>query len=258
MARKLLVLDPLQVDVSDNVRGDVSEQDAQRMAADLLDAGCQLQPVGVRSEGRRWKLVYGHRRLAGLLWLLQHADLPAESPLRSLLAIEVQSGEEDRLLQVRENAARRNLSPIEQASIIEDLIRDGFTVERVAQVFGRSPGWVSQRRALLSLPDEIRKEVGVRISPYHAYLMAQMPKQEMVQTARDLLSGPQGSSPRKKAGSKMRRRPTSRDAVRILRQYCRRFPGAEELLVALIDYLDGKYNETTLKERLNQLPGRAR
>lgn len=253
---KLLFLDPTVIQVGENVRGEVSDEDAKRMANDLLSAGCQLQPVGVRRNGRGYKLVYGHRRLAGFLWLLRNVELPPDSPLRSVLAVEVTSTEADRLLQVRENAARRNLSPIEQARIIDDLANDDYTVEQIADLFGKSSGWVSQRRALLSLPPDLQKEVGIRISPYHGYLMSRLPEPEARQmAARILCEGTRSLTAGRRNAPAQRRRPTSRDAVRVLKRVSKQVPGAREVLSALIDYLDGKADDNTAQKRLKHLFG---
>ena len=243
---RLLLLDPAEIELSDNIRGEIPEEDARRMAQDLLEAGCQLQPVGVRRIRGGWRLVYGHRRVAGLLWLQRNGDLPEDSPLRQVSAIEVPSAEEELVVQIRENSARRNLKPVEEAELIRSLMDEGRTVEEVARIFGRSPGWVTQRRTLLSLPPEVLQAVGSRISPYDGYQLARMTPREREARVRELLGGKQESTSR----SLRRKRPSSRDVSRMLARLRKACPEARELLDNLILYLEGQKDGNEVEKRI--------
>ena len=243
---RLLLLDPSEIELSDNIRGEIPEDDARRMAQDLLEAGCQLQPVGVRRVRGGWRLVYGHRRVAGLLWLQRNGNLPEDSPLRQVSAIEVPSAEEELVVQIRENSARRNLKPVEEAELIRSLIDEGRTVEEVARIFGRSPGWVTQRRTLLSLPPDILQAVGSRISPYDGYQLARMPPREREARVRELLGG----KPEPASRSLRRKRPSSRDVSRMLARLRKACPEAREILDNLILYLEGQKNGDEVEKRI--------
>jgi ParB/RepB/Spo0J family partition protein len=247
---KLLLLDPAEIELSDNIRGEISEDDARRMAQDLLEAGCQLQPVGVRRvPGGGWRLVYGHRRVAGLLWLQRNAALPEDSPLRQASAIEVPSREEELIIQIRENSARRNLKPVEEAELIRDLLADGRTVEQVARIFGRSAGWVTQRHTLLSLPPEVLQAVGSRISPYDGYHLARMNPREREARVRELI----GEKPDSGVRAVRRKRPSSRDVSRLLSRLRKSCPEAGALLDNLILYLEGQRDGAEAERRIREV-----
>ena len=245
---KLLLFDPWELMESPNARRDLPESDVRQMAQDLVSAGCQLQPVGVRrDEEGFWRLVYGHRRLAGLRWLARHGCLPPDSPLRAVQAVEVSSAEDELLLQIRENSARRNLRVSEEVELIGRLEAQGLDTESIAGVFGRSPAWVSQRRALRRLPQDVLEQVGRTISPYDAYKMAVGGSDSAV-PGQPEQAGPR-AAPRRPAA---RQRPSSRDAVRLLRRLARQGCRAE-ILDALMMYLDGRIPAADAEDAISRL-----
>ncbi len=61
---------------------------------------------------------------------------------------------------VTENLERQNLDPIEEAHAVEDMVNEcGGNAAAAAGRFGRSEGWVSQRRSLLKLSPDIQRRV---------------------------------------------------------------------------------------------------
>ncbi|MBM4574882.1 ParB N-terminal domain-containing protein [Rhodococcus hoagii] len=68
---------------------------------------------------------------------------------------------------VIENIARENLDVIEEAKAVELLVKSLPSAAAAARMLGRTPAWVSQRRALLNLAPELQDalragELGVR------------------------------------------------------------------------------------------------
>lgn len=111
----------------DDSRWDVG--DVHELAASIRELGL-LQPVGVRphAEGR-FRLVYGHRRVAALSslgWTLIPAvvvDAPAD---------------EDLLRSLTENLLRRNLSSQERAHALERLLASGLSGKEIASRTGKA------------------------------------------------------------------------------------------------------------------------
>lgn len=118
------------------------------LAASIAAIGL-LQPVVVRSEGDRYVLVAGERRLraakqAGL------ATLPA--------VIRGATDDEANLTEALvENLQREDLSPLEEAAAFSQLLGDyGMTHEQVAEQVGRSRSAVTNTVRLLQLPAPIQ------------------------------------------------------------------------------------------------------
>jgi ParB/RepB/Spo0J family partition protein len=124
-----------------NVRTDLG--DLTELAASIKAVGI-LQPLTVDAEGARYRLRYGHRRLAAAK-LAGHGEVPCivRSPLADP-AVRV-----ERLI---ENLHRKNLEPLEEAKAYQQLIAAGMTQADVARRVAVSQATVSARLSLLVLP----------------------------------------------------------------------------------------------------------
>jgi ParB/RepB/Spo0J family partition protein len=125
------------------------------LAASIRDLGL-LQPVGVRLQGERFVVVYGHRRVAAAVllgWLTIPAvlvDAPSdEDPLRSLV----------------ENIQRRQLSPAERADALERLVATGIGGKELARRLGMSPNviwsWLKIGRSPMLLQALRDEKIGI-------------------------------------------------------------------------------------------------
>jgi len=116
--------------------------------ADSIKQHGVLQPIIVKSDGTRFKLVAGERRwraarLAGL------KEIPAI----------IKDSDEAQSIEIAliENLQRENLNPIEEAEGIRQLIELlQLTQEQTAQKLGRSRPAVANSLRLLALPDELK------------------------------------------------------------------------------------------------------
>ena len=111
---------------SHNSRG--RSDDCSELAASLAEFGL-LQPIGVRSVGARYTIVYGHRRVAAARWL-GWTDIPAvivEAP-----------ADEDLLRSLVENIQRKRLSGRERADALERLVATGIKPMDLARRLGKS------------------------------------------------------------------------------------------------------------------------
>jgi ParB family chromosome partitioning protein len=137
------------------------------------DAFLSLFPEHLETIGdARYVQVAGGRRRRAVL----HAQLPtldiaikeslAESRRRFLAAT------------AEENVGREDLDPIEQASQVEILVAEcGGSAKQAALELGKTEAWVSQRRALLSLTEQMQnalvsKELSIRDARRFARLPA--------------------------------------------------------------------------------------
>jgi ParB-like chromosome segregation protein Spo0J len=231
---RIITCDPRHLVLDANLRpGDWRVDD---MVADLLAAGRQLQPIGITADKR---VLFGFRRAAALLRIAEREMVPAGHPLRSA-ACAVLDGDIDGVdrvrLQLLENTARLNYSPMEEAAIIHQLRAAGYKMETIAQMFRRTKGWASQRLALLKLPPDVQAMVGEKIAPYEAYLLAQMPEARMRRRVAAMLE----AAPKRHDVATQRRR----NLLRELESVPVRGP-ARPLMQALVGLLKG---ETTVQE----------
>lgn len=107
-----------------------------------------LEPVLARPKGEGWEILAGQRRFlaAGLAGLTEIPALVRDVP--DDVALEIA---------LVENSARCDVLPLEEAAVIERLVRDhGRSVADVAARLGRSVRWVEKRRSLLRLTPESR------------------------------------------------------------------------------------------------------
>ncbi len=122
--------------------------------AESLKAHGVVQPVVVRVvRDGEYELIAGHRRataarVAGL----------ATVPARVIEATDREASE----LCVTENLQRKNLTPMEEAAGVHALLSAGHSAKEVGARLGRSAYWVSSRRAIASLPDDLKADEKVR------------------------------------------------------------------------------------------------
>ena len=125
-----------------------------------------LEPIVVMPEpmdagGTGYALVAGARRLAAIKKLgwtkvpAYIAELKPEDVAAAALA---------------ENDHRKGLSPFEEAYAIRDMLAEGWTVDNVAKFFSKSDRWVTDRVALMQLPDPILKLVHEKALPLNTAL----------------------------------------------------------------------------------------
>jgi ParB/RepB/Spo0J family partition protein len=146
----------------ENPRLVFEESALEELAASIREHGV-LQPVLVRPLGpNQFQLVAGERRwraarIAGL------AAIPAlVEDLDDDVALEIA---------VIENLQREDLSPLEEASIYDRMIKDhGYSVRKLAQKLGKDKGYLENRLRLADAPQEVRDLVSLRKDTLsHAY-----------------------------------------------------------------------------------------
>jgi len=125
-----------------------------RRVAELADALANqplLHPITLRRTASGLMLVAGRHRIAAFM-KLGRAEIPA-------LVLDCNDSTEA-TLRLTENLARVQLSPVEQARQLTELINvDGQGVEAVALKLGRSVDWILDRLDILTWPEELIRHV---------------------------------------------------------------------------------------------------
>jgi ParB family chromosome partitioning protein len=112
------------------------------------------------------ELASGHRRVEAIRQL-NLDDTVTDGDLRDVgltpgyVPVDLQrlSGEEVLDLLTIENAQRESLSPIEEARLIGEMVDAGRDAAQIAERFGKSPSWVSNRKRLTTLPVYVQEHV---------------------------------------------------------------------------------------------------
>ncbi len=129
----------------------VQDDDEIRGLADSIAVNGLLQPLVVQAVDGKYRLIAGHRRLLAVR-LLGWGHV----------AVHVIPGECDgpHGATLVENMQRRDLSIIEEACAIRDIIESGVAdVDGVAKTCGRSRAWVDRRLEVLSWPGDMQEAV---------------------------------------------------------------------------------------------------
>jgi ParB family chromosome partitioning protein len=132
------------------------------LSASIKEHGV-LQPILVRPlADNEFQLIAGERR-----WRASKA-----AGLRTIPAL-VEDIDDDTALEIAiiENLQREDLSPLDEASMYDRMVRDhGYSVRKLAQKLGKDKGYLENRLRLADAPDEIRELVSLRKDTLsHAY-----------------------------------------------------------------------------------------
>ncbi len=136
----------------------VFDQTALEELARSIEARGVIQPITLRTldEGKTYVIRFGERRwrAAGLAGL---ADIPA-------IVTEEGADENERIDQVIENDQRADLSPIEMAQAVNEMVADGLSKETISKRLGRPRADVSMYASLSEFPDELAGDFLARSS----------------------------------------------------------------------------------------------
>ena len=138
------------------------EATLHELSASIREHGV-LQPILVRPKGEgRFQLVAGERR-----WRASR-----EAGVATIPALVEDIDDETALeIAIIENLQREDLSPLDEASMYDRMIRErGYSVRKLAQKLGKDKGYLENRLRLADAPEEIRELVSLRKDTLsHAY-----------------------------------------------------------------------------------------
>lgn len=126
-----------------------AEPSLKELAASIAAHGV-LQPITVRKRAEGFEIVAGERRFRACKLAGLDAVPALVRELDDATALEVT---------VVENLQREDLSPLEEASGVAELLGGGWDVPKIADKLGKSPTWVARRARLHKLSDAWKKEL---------------------------------------------------------------------------------------------------
>ncbi|MFQ5778710.1 MAG: ParB/RepB/Spo0J family partition protein [Terriglobia bacterium] len=128
------------------LRGSIDPEKLAELAGSLSTQG-QLQPIILKATTGRYTIIAGHRRF-----------LAAKSLGWETIEAKVflQGVKDEQILSLIENLHREDLSPVEEARVVYDLVEaQELDVDLVATRFAKSRSWVDGRLDLCSYPTDI-------------------------------------------------------------------------------------------------------
>jgi ParB family transcriptional regulator, chromosome partitioning protein len=143
-------------------RLEFDEDALDELAGSIREHGV-LQPILVRPrQGNRFQLIAGERR-----W---RASKRAD---RATIPALVEDIDDETALEISiiENLQREDLSPLDEATMYDRMIRDhGYSIRKLAEKLGKDKGYLENRLRLADAPEEVRQLVSVRKDTLsHAY-----------------------------------------------------------------------------------------
>lgn len=167
LASEFVTFQPEQLVVwAGNPRKTLDQAKLSELAASIKARGID-HPITVRATAAGGvEIIAGQRRYLAAKIAGLHS-IPCR--VRAL------TDEEALELSITENAARADVSPIEEAEAIESYLASGRTIEQAADRFGRTVAWVTGRTRLLSLSPAWRERVAADRCPIrHAELLSRL------------------------------------------------------------------------------------
>lgn len=132
------------------LRGSINPERLAELAASLSAQG-QLQPILVKPADGRYTIIAGHRRF------LAASSLGWDAIEAKILPAGVK---DEQILSLVENLHREDLSPVEEARVVHDLVHgSNLDVDLVAARFAKSRAWVDGRLDLCEYPQDILEAV---------------------------------------------------------------------------------------------------
>lgn len=158
-------------------RQEIDGAGLEELATSIAQQGL-LQPVLVRRDGNRYRLIAGERR-----WRAAQ-----KAGLKEIPALVRDAGEAEAFeLALVENLQREDLSPLEEAEGFRRLLDERkWTQEQVADRVGKDRSTVANALRLLALPEEVKKllQEGALEMGHARALLGLSRKDEMAQLAK--------------------------------------------------------------------------
>ncbi len=139
-------IDPPDLQLRDTV-----EPQALRDLADSIARRGLLQPIRVRRDGARWRIVAGFRRYLAheLLGRLTIDAIPLDNDPTG-----------DAASSLHENLFRENLTPLEEAALIGHLIEhERMDIPTIARALNHSEAWAEARAELLTYAPALQQAI---------------------------------------------------------------------------------------------------
>jgi ParB family chromosome partitioning protein len=161
-------------------RAALNPSSLEALAQSIRESGV-LQPILVKRDGTRYRLIAGERR-----W--RAAQLAGLTALPAL--VKDVDDREGFALALVENLQREDLTPLEEALAYRRLLEEyGYTQEALAQKLGKGRSTIANTLRLLDLPEEVQQQVhGGELSAGHARAVLSLPASQQADFARELVA----------------------------------------------------------------------
>lgn len=147
---RLIPLSDIDLDHARNGRLEANPEAIRRLRDQIATSGL-INPITVRRHENRYRLIAGLNRVEAFR-LLQRTDIPAH------IVNTDDSGAST--IRLAENLTRTNLSPVEEAAQLHDLIESTTGgADVVAATIGRTVNWVLDRLEILDWDVELQQAV---------------------------------------------------------------------------------------------------
>ena len=149
------------------VRSVADDEKMQELVVSVDRVGL-LQPLVVRPEGEKFRIVAGHRRYIAL-----RAMGAGTAPCS---VVEVGAGEAA-LMSLAENLAREDIDPVDEAKYFQYLVSSlGLTHDDIAGRIGKHRTYVTKRLMLLRLDEDTKDDITYReLAPSTALELGRVP-----------------------------------------------------------------------------------
>jgi ParB/RepB/Spo0J family partition protein len=156
---------------ADNPRTVFADDALAELMWSILQHG-MIEPIAVRRDGERYKVIAGARRL--------RAARRAELTVVPVLVDDEKDAAEAELAAVAENLHRQDLTPLEEARSYQRLLSresPAYTIEDLRAQFGKEKSYIHQRLMLLRLTPEIQDLLSGDVLPLsYALKLATVPR----------------------------------------------------------------------------------
>lgn len=144
-----LNMSDIVADSTFNCRGEIRPIDCLDLAKDIKANGL-LQPIIVRKNGEKYKVVAGHRR---------HMAFKINEAKTIPCIIAEMTEQQAVVANFRENLSREDLDIVQEARAIAKLKKQGWDNKLLEIKLGLSRSWFTVREKLMTLPPEIQEDV---------------------------------------------------------------------------------------------------
>jgi ParB family chromosome partitioning protein len=209
-----LALDKIKVDEAKNLRRfNPDAKSVEELAMDIRENG-MINPVLVRRyipvEGEtteaEYELVAGYQRMKAMAHLNAIGNA-VDSVAASVVEVEEGDGKRSKILNLKENLRRSEISYIDAAYAVKELQEAGMTAGDVAKEFKKSGAWISYISKMLTLRPEIQKKIhSGDINFRLAKTLPDMTEEEQDAALEELKTGASGSDVAQRAKAKKPRK----------------------------------------------------